>query len=183
MNESPLRYLQDVAHALTKLSDIQIEASIKAIRDAWQRDAQIITCGNGGSALIAQHYITDWNKFISRPDKPFRGRCLLDNIGQLTAAANDHGYDRVFRLQLEHVLNFNDLVIGISGSGESENVLEAIHYAKSKGADTLGICGFGVSTLLKSAKTVFHVPVSDMQVVEDVFATFGHLVMRRLRHV
>ena len=119
------------------------DRAIGLVQSAWQDGRQIIVSGNGGSALAAEHYITDWNKGIyMATGRPFRGVCLSENMGLVSAYANDLAYEDVFVAQLKPVMSPRDLVIGISGSGNSENVLRAIRYANENGGVTLGITGY-----------------------------------------
>ena len=175
------RYL--AAHRqLTQVLDAQaFQAGIDLIRTTFERGNQIITCGNGGSALAASHYITDWNKPISAATgKKFRGISLADNIGLVTAFANDLAYDEIFTGQLKAILDTNDLVIAISGSGNSANVVRAVEYANASGADTLAVVGYDGGALKRVARHSVWVPSFDMQLCEDVHLMFGHMVMKAL---
>ena len=141
------------------------------MRRAYEAGRYIITCGNGGSAYNASHFITDWNKMINlATGKPFRGISLCDNIGIVTAFANDLSYDEVFAGQLRAILTPGDLVIAISGSGNSRNVVKAIEYAASAGAETLAIVGYDGGRLKQIAKHVVWIPSHDMQLCEDANA-------------
>ena len=174
-------YLARLDAALAALDRASIDAAIALIAEAWSAGRQVITMGNGGSAMTALHYITDWNKscFLSK-GRPFRGRSLCDNIGLITAYSNDTSYQDVFIEQLRNVLERGDLVLAISGSGNSENVIRAIDYANKNGAVTLGLCGYRGGRLKSSAQHVVWVDVDDMQLVEDVHSIFGHIVMQAL---
>lgn len=173
---------------MTKLSDLlnningdDVDKGVQMIRDAWDGGHQIITLGNGGSAVTALHFITDWNKaaFLAT-GKRFRGRTLIDNIGLMTAYSNDISYDSIFSEQLANVAVAGDLVIAISGSGNSRNVLNAIDYANEAGCITLGLCGFSGGELKKRARHSVWAPIDDMQLCEDIHAIFGHIAMKSL---
>ena len=158
-----------------------IAMAIEVIRRAWQDGNQIIVFGNGGSGLAALHYIHDWNKGITDATTiPFRGRTLNDNIGLVTAFANDVGYDDVFSEQLKSALQPGDVVMGISGSGNSENVLRAIRYANRHDGVTIGLSGYAGGQLERLAQHNVCTNISDMQIAEDLQMVFGHLVMREL---
>jgi D-sedoheptulose 7-phosphate isomerase len=175
------RYLQRLSALLARLDYAAIDAAVGMVRDTWLADAQIITLGNGGSAMTALHFITDWNKMIYlKHGKPFRGRSLLDNIGLITAYSNDISYEDVFIEQLKNVMRPGDLVLAISGSGNSENVIRAVDYANANGAKTLGLCGYSGGKLKRIAQHSVWAPVDDMQLSEDVHAIFGHIVMQTL---
>src|SRR5262249_55243665 len=114
------QYCTRLQNALTLLDEKACEKGIDLIHQAFMKGRQIITVGNGGSALTALHFITDWNKAIPEATgRPFKGRSLVDNVGLLTALANDTSYENVFELQLKEIANPGDLVIAISCSGNS----------------------------------------------------------------
>ena len=139
----------------------------------------IYVCGNGGSASTASHMQNDFNKGISEyTDKKFRFYCLNDNVSTMMAVANDIGYEEVFRFPLVNVITDKDLFIGISGSGNSKNVLNAAEYAKSIGAKVLGITGYSGGKLKEMADYSMHVDEMDMQIAEDLHMTFDHMMMK-----
>ena len=174
-------YLARLTESLHKLDRGEIDTAIELIAQAWNAGRQIITLGNGGSAITALHMITDWNKMaFLAAGVPFRGRSLIDNMGLVMAYANDISFADVFSEQLKNILQPGDLVIAISGSGNSENVVRAINYANENGAITLGLCGYDGGKLKKVAQHSLHVNAPDMQIVEDVHAIFGHIVMQSL---
>lgn len=174
-------YFEKLTATIQDMDKARIDAAIALIETAWKNKKQIFTLGNGGSAATASHYICDWNKGISYGQtNRIRGICLNDNLGTLMAYANDVSYEVVFVEQLKNFLNPGDLVIGISGSGNSPNVLRAIEYANENGAVTLGLCGYDGGKLKSLAQHHVWVPVRDMQIVEDLHLTFGHMVMQKL---
>ncbi|RWX70951.1 SIS domain-containing protein [Mesorhizobium sp. M4B.F.Ca.ET.089.01.1.1] len=174
-------YFKKLEIVLASLDHQSIDDAVALVAQAQEDGKQIITLGNGGSSLTALHFITDWNKSIHLSTKrPFRGRTLVDNVGLTFAYANDVSFQDVFVEQLKNILNEGDLVIAISGSGNSENVLRAVRYANDHGAVTLGLCGFGGGTLRQIAQHVVWVNVNDMQIAEDIHSMFGHVVMQRL---
>jgi len=158
-----------------------MDTAVDMIEAAWEEGRQIISLGNGGSSMTALHYIADWNKspFLAK-GRPFRGRSLIDNVGLVMAYANDVSFQDVFKEQLRNILEPGDLLIAVSGSGNSENVIRAVDHANSCGAKTLALCGFDGGRLRSHAQHVVWVPANDMQLVEDVHAIFGHIVMQRL---
>lgn len=177
-------YYLKLIELLRQVDLAAVDYAVDLVRKTWQEGKQIICLGNGGSALTAQHFVTDWNKSIFLSSgKAFRGRCLTENMGLITAYANDISYHDIFVEQLKNMLEPGDLVIGISGSGNSENVLRAITYANTCGNPTLGLCGFDGGKLKGLAKHIVWAPINDMQIAEDVHFTFGHLVMQSLCHM
>lgn len=170
--------LQDV---LAALDTGEVDSAIGVIADAWTRGSDIYVLGNGGSAMTALHFATDWAKSIYiKTGRPFRIRSLVDNMGLMTAYANDISYWDVFTEQLKNLVRPDDLVVAISGSGNSENVIRAVDYANGAGAVTLGLCGFAGGRLKERARHVVWARVEDMQLCEDVHAMFGHIVMQKL---
>ena len=174
-------YLAAHARLADALDAEAFQGGIEVVRTAFERESQVITCGNGGSAHTASHYITDWSKAITlATGKPFRGISLCDNSGIVTALANDLAYEEIFSGQLKAILNPGDLVIAISGSGNSKNVVRAIEYANQSGADTLAVVGYDGGALKRLATHVVWVPCFDMQLCEEVHLMFGHMVMKAL---
>ena len=174
-------YLDKLQQALAALDRDQIDRAVTLVSEAWQAGRQVITLGNGGSSMTALHFITDWSKSIYlSTGKPFRGRSLLDNMGLVMAYANDFSFQDVFAEQLKNILEPGDLVLAISGSGNSENVIRAVQYANDHGAVTLGLCGYSGGKLKDIAQHHVWAAVNDMQITEDVHAIFGHIVMQAL---
>lgn len=157
---------------------------VKVLLDAYHRQAQIFIMGNGGSGTTASHLACDINKGCClNLDKKFKMICLNDNIPTMLAYANDISYEVVFAEQLKNFFNKGDVVIGISGSGNSPNVLNAIKYASSNGGRTLGWCGFGGGKLAKLVELAFIVNSDDMQQVEDGHMIVAHMLMQHLYKV
>lgn len=174
-------YLSKLAALLSSLNADEMDRAVGIVADAWTRGRQIITLGNGGSSMTALHFINDWNKSIFlMTGKPFRGRTLVDNMGLVMSYSNDVSFQDVFVEQLKNILEDGDLVIAISGSGNSENVIRAVRYANERDAVTLGLCGYDGGKLRTLAKHVVWANVQDMQLSEDAHAIFGHIVMQRL---
>jgi D-sedoheptulose 7-phosphate isomerase len=179
--DSAQTYFKKLAVTLSHLDDAAFDRGIELIVNAWQNKRQIITLGNGGSALTALHFINDWNKSIFlETGVAFSGRSLCDNLGLLTSYANDISYQDIFVAQLKNCMQKNDLVIAISGSGNSENVIRAVEYANDHGGVTLGLCGFRGGRLKEKAQHHIWVDRDDMQIVEDIHSMFGHIVMQTL---
>jgi D-sedoheptulose 7-phosphate isomerase len=174
-------YLAKLAALIDAFDRKQVDDAIEVIADAWHAGRQIITLGNGGSSLTALHFINDWNKSVFMASgKPFRGRSLVDNMGLVMSYGNDISFQDIFIEQLKNVLQPGDLVLAISGSGNSENVIRAVRYANENGGITLGLCGYRGGKLKELARHVVWVDVDDMQLAEDMHSIFGHIVMQRL---
>ena len=174
-------YTLRLSKVLADLDFAAIDGAVDLIEKAWRSGKQIIVLGNGGSSLTALHFINDWNKsvFLST-GIPFRGRTLVDNIGLVMSYANDISFEDVFCEQLKNILMPGDLVLALSGSGNSENVIRAVNYANAHGATTVGLCGYRGGKLKEVAQRVVWVDVDDMQLAEDIHFFFGHIVMQRL---
>lgn len=176
-------YLEDEKRALSKIDLEEVDRLIDLMEKTRKSRGRIFVCGNGGSAATASHFVCDFCKGVSMGlDVKYDLECLSDNTPMLTAVANDIGYEKAFVLPLEAKLSPGDLVIGISGSGNSENVVQAILFAKKKGAATAVLVGFSGGRLLEAADCAVHLPVDNMQIVEDVHMILEHMMMYVLTH-
>lgn len=174
-------YLSRLTGVLQALEADQVDKAVDIIESAWKSGSQIITLGNGGSSMTALHFINDWNKSIYLSSgRQFRGRSLVDNMGLIMSYGNDISFEDIFVEQLKNLLQPKDLVLAISGSGNSENVIRAVDYANDNGAVTLGLCGYRGGRLKEIAQHTVWADVDDMQLSEDVHSIFGHIVMQRL---
>lgn len=171
-------YLALEIEILKKLDEEQINAALNLLDETRQKKGRIYICGNGGSAATASHFQNDFNKGVSEYiDVPFRFHCLNDNVATLMAIANDIGYEEVFRFQLRNNLEENDVLVAISGSGNSHNVIRAVEYAKEHGCKIIGLTGFSGGKLKELSDISLHAPVNSMQVTEDIHMIFDHLMM------
>ena len=171
------------SHALLfeKMDITKIKAALELLKSKYLAGNKIITCGNGGSAYTASHYITDWNKMVNiATGNKFHGISLCDNIGLITAFGNDLSFEDIFSGQLKSIMQPGDLLIAVSGSGNSPNVIKAIEYANSIGGETLAIVGYDGGKAKQIAKNCVWVPSYDMQLCEDIHLMFGHMVMKEL---
>ena len=171
-------YINKEIEVLKRLDVSSINSVMTALADAYNANGNIYIFGNGGSASTASHFQNDFNKGISeRLEKKFNFVCLSDNVPTVMAIANDSGYEYIFEYQLHGKLKKNDLVIAISGSGNSENVIRAVRYAEEQGIKTIGITGYDGGKLAKIVDVSFNVPVDDMQITEDIHLILDHLMM------
>ena len=171
-------YIDCEINTLQKLDVDAINQALNLLLEAYQEHKCIYIFGNGGSSSTASHFENDFNKGVSEPLKTkFRFRCLNDNVATLMAVANDMGFEEVFRYQLTDRIEPGDLVIAISGSGNSKNVINAVEYAKSCGNKIIGITGYDGGKLRRMCDVSLHVPVNSMQISEDVHMIFDHLMM------
>jgi len=170
-------YFAKIKRTLDAVSRSEINEFMNLLADALESGRTVFIMGNGGSGATASHYAGDFNKGLSYGKaKRFRFVCLNDNVPTVLAYANDVGYEEVFVEQLKNFLSPGDLVIGISGSGNSPNVLKAIEYANGAGATTIGLTGFDGGKLKRIARHGVNVPIDNMQVAEDLHMMLDHLV-------
>ena len=171
-------YIDCEINTLQKLDVAAINQALNLLLEAYRAHKWIYIFGNGGSSSTASHFENDFNKGVSEPLKTkFRFRCLNDNVATLMAVANDMGFEEVFRYQLTDRIEAGDLVIAISGSGNSKNVINAVEYAKSCCNKIIGITGYDGGKLRQMCDVSLHVPVNSMQISEDVHMIFDHLMM------
>lgn len=178
-------YLTVVKDTIDKLDRGQIEQTAEAFMRVYHAEKTIYIFGNGGSAATATHACGDLVKGASYGlEKRFKVMSLVDNLPALMAIANDISYDDIFVEQLKNFLQPGDLVIGISGSGNSTNVVKAMEYAKQKGVQTIAFCGYKGGKIKALADISIHSVAMDMEVAEDVhmivFNVIKKEVMRRL---
>lgn len=177
------QYIQDLQHTLSDLSQFELKQAIDVLHTARIEDRQVFILGNGGSASTASHFVCDLSKNTRMPGRPhFRVVGLTDNMALLSAYANDEGYDQVFAQQLASFVQPNDVVIGISTSGNSPNVLEAIALANRVDATTIGFTGFDRGQLGNMVDINLHVPSDNIEQVEDIHLMFEHLICTVLRY-
>jgi D-sedoheptulose 7-phosphate isomerase len=175
-------YCQGLGEALEAISTESFAALVQLLERARIEGRQIFTMGNGGSGSTASHIACDLNKGVSFGQaQRFRVICLNDNSPTLSAYANDVSYENVFVEPLKNFLRPGDVVMGISGSGNSPNVLKAIDYANRRGAFTVGLSGFEGGKLALLAQMPLVVRVYDMQKIEDVHLIIFHVAMQALR--
>ena len=176
-------YLAGLKRCLETIAVEKVVRIAEVVYEAYQQDRRIFIMGNGGSAACASHFACDINKGISYGlKKRFKVVCLNDNIPTMLAYANDIAYADIFVEQMKNLFNQDDVVIGISVSGNSANVLKAIDFANENGGKTIGLTGFDGDKLGKKACLSLIIPVDDMQQVEDAHLIVAHILMRVLKN-
>jgi D-sedoheptulose 7-phosphate isomerase len=141
-------------------------------------DKQILTAGNGGSAALAAHFAAEFSKNTAGSNnKPPRVLSLCCNAATITALGNDYGYDNIFAHQLRSLLNSGDLVILISPSGHSPNIVKAAEFTKLAGGVILGMTGFNGGKLKELADITLHVPCNVNELIGDVHSFFCHAII------
>ncbi|PYQ48732.1 MAG: sugar isomerase [Acidobacteria bacterium] len=178
-------YLDYVIRVIGAIDVNEIAAFARVLLDARERDARIYFIGNGGSAATASHFANDVAIGCRSWQKPFRAMSLTDNVSILTAVGNDYGYEEIFVVQLKTLMQRGDVVVAISASGNSPNVLKAVEYANANGAITVALTGFDGGKLRRLAQSAVHVPTSKGEYgpVEDIHMVFDHLIGAFLMHV
>lgn len=170
-------YIEMEKKVLSNLSAEDISRVMNILEDARLNGKRIFICGNGGSASTASHFECDFNKGISYDQRvKYDFECLSDNVPMMMAIANDISYDDIFVVPLKNKLKCGDIVIGISGSGNSENVVRALQYGNEVGAETIALVGYDGGKLKEIAKHHIHVNVNNMQIVEDIHLALDHMM-------
>lgn len=171
-------YIELEREVLSKLDVDALNEAMQLIEEAYRNRKKVYIFGNGGSSATASHYQNDFNKGLSEAlETKFEFVCLNNDTATLMAIANDMGFEEVFRYQLKGRIREGDLVIALSGSGNSVNIINAVRYAKEQGNKVIGLTGIKGGKLMEEADVSLHVPVNSMQVTEDVHMIFDHLMV------
>ncbi len=185
-------FLERAGQELLRVNPDQVQALADSIYDCYQRRRTVFIIGNGGSGSNASHFCEDLGKGTLRREdfdregkKRLRVLSLTDNTPYILALGNDEGFERVFVEQLKNLAEPGDLLVAISGSGNSPNVLKAVEWANGHGLATFGCTGYGGGKLCTLAQKNLHVPLDDMGLVESIHLTAFHWIVddmfRRLR--
>lgn len=184
-------FMTEVGSAAKAISYPEIDAVIRHLYEAWERDTTIFTVGNGGSASTATHFAADLNKYSSsKADHRYRAHCLNDNIPLVSALTNDDGWDNVYSYQVESFMREGDVLVAISvhgGSGGdnagewSQNLLKAARVVKERNGKLLALVGFDGGVLHKIAEASILVPANSTPQVEGLHLVLTHLICARLK--
>jgi D-sedoheptulose 7-phosphate isomerase len=175
--ESSEKYLEELKKGMDGIDLEKLNRIVEILKEAYENDKQVFIFGNGGSCATASHFAEDLNKgCLIENKKRFRVISLTDNIPLMTALANDEGYEFIFSKQLESLMEEGDVVIGISGSGNSKNVLNGIKFGNEKGI-TIGLGGFDGGELKNICKECLIVPLNHMGKVEDLHLVIAHMII------
>ena len=176
------QYINKLKETLDDLSEEVIEQVVDVLHEARLVNQQVFILGNGGSASTASHFVCDLGKNTRVEGAPnFRVMGLSDNMSMFSALANDEGYENVFSQQLANHIQPGDVVIGISTSGNSSNVVKAIELANSVEAKTIGFTGFSSGKLGSMVDINLHVASDIIEHVEDIHLVLEHLITKTLR--
>ena len=172
-------YFEYLGQCLSQVKDEELDKVWSIISKARSNGSTIFILGNGGSASTASHFANDLNKYANlNTKKKIRAVSLTDNVSVVTAIANDLSYGDIFKSQLEVFLKKNDVVIGISASGNSENIIKAFSFAKMKGAVCIALVGFDGGKMKKMADACVHIKtgISEYGPAEDFHIIFDHVL-------
>lgn len=176
------QYAAHISTALASVDDNQITAVQNILIEAAKSGSSVFVCGNGGSAAIAEHFTCDHSKGVKSNTK-FNPRyySLTSNVSLLTAYGNDYGFDTVFSGQLESLAKPGDILITVSSSGNSPNIVKAIRYANQNNITTISFTGFDGGTSRHAANHNVHVPYFNYGVVEDCHQIIMHSLAQYIR--
>ena len=177
-------FLDRVGEELRRIDPAEVKALADAVYDCYDRGRFVFLIGNGGSGSNASHFCEDLGKgtlrrqdFDNDQKRRLKVLSLTDNTPYILAWGNDEGFERVFVEQLKNLASEGDLLVAISGSGNSPNVLRAVEWANRQGLRTFGCTGFGGGKLRGLAQRGLHVPLDDMGIVESIHLTAFHWVV------
>lgn len=170
-------YIQAVSRQIAELDQAAVKSVADIVYQAYRAGRKFLLMGNGGSGATASHYANDFQKgLLLAGDKPFQCMALTDSMPIILAWANDTEYANIFEPQVRTWAGPDDVVMGISGSGNSENVIRGIRAANELGAITVGLCGYSGGKLKETARHVVWVQSNNMQVCEDLHGLILHAV-------
>lgn len=173
-----MEYIDKEIEVLSKLDVEAINEVMNVLEDTRLNGSTVYIFGNGGSSATASHFQNDFNKGISEQlDQKYNFLCLNDNVATLMAVANDLGFEEIFRFQLKGRLKPGDVVMAISGSGNSKNIINAVKYAKEQGNTIIGVTGYDGGELDRLSDYHLRANINSMQISEDVHMIFDHLMM------
>jgi len=174
-------YRTKLLNAQESLVAEEWDKAISIVENKICSDKQIFIIGNGGSSSTGSHLATDLSKGLSlKLNKRVRVMSLNEHNSLITAISNDISYSNIFEFQLKNFANEGDLLIAISGSGNSQNIIQAIQFAKQNKLFVIGLVGFDGGQMINQLDHCIHVRVDDMQIVEDIHAIFGHVILQSL---
>lgn len=175
-------YRRELSRAVETLDLDAIMAAAELIYGVWERRRTVYTAGNGGSASTASHLVCDLRKLTAVTTKPrLHALSLCDNVALITAISNDISYEDVFVEQATGGVGSGDVVVCISGSGNSENIVRLARYCKESSARTIGLIGFQGGELRRHVDVSVIVSSNNMQVIEDVHLSVGHMLATVIR--
>jgi len=175
-------YFDDMVETVRNIPVTILDRIVDVLMEAYDSERMIYLFGNGGSAALASHFACDLGKGTANgSSKRFHVLALTDNVPLMTAWANDARYEDIFAEQLINFVRTDDIVLAISGSGRSPNVLKALKVAREAGAVTIGLTGFEGGDMKGLCDLCLVVPSNNMQIIEDLHLSVTHAVFTALR--
>ena len=177
-------YFSEISRAAASVNRAKVEDAAAILMKAYSDGGMVYSCGNGGSAAIANHLVCDHCKLV-RTDTDLTPKIvsLSTTVEIITAIGNDISYDEIFAYQLDALAESDDVLVTISSSGDSENILRAIQVAKEKGMTVISMTGFSGGRSAKVADVNLHVAADNYGVIEDVHQSLMHLLAQYVRHL
>lgn len=181
-SHEPLHYLNSLAEVLQEVPEEPLAQALELLLGAQATGHRVYVMGNGGSAAIASQFVCNFSKTAQvAGHKAIRAFAITDNTPSLTAWANDTEYAKVFASQIQALVEPGDLVIAISSSGKSPNIVAGLRAAAAAGARTIGFLGFDGGQALQLVDLAVHVPRNDYGLVEDTHMAMGHALTLAIR--
>lgn len=174
-------YINELTSVLMDVETDEIKTAEELIVSIYRNNKRIFVIGNGGSAAASSHWVCDFGKIIVMDKKRFKVMSLTDNNAWITAIANDLSYEEIFVEQLENLMSEGDLLIGISASGNSKNIIKAFEFAHSIGAKTMGVVGFFGGRLRELSDHSIYIPSYNYGIVEDIQLAIGHMISQEIK--
>jgi D-sedoheptulose 7-phosphate isomerase len=169
-------YLKAGMEARSKINTGQIRNISRRIFDSVRNGGKLVTFGNGGSAADAQHFVAELTGHFSFERKPLAALCLNTNVSSITAIANDYSYDVIYSRQVEALVRSGDVVIGITTSGNSPNVINAINAARKIGAYTIGMTGKSGGKIRSASSETVSVESDDTPIIQEMHIAIIHMI-------
>ena len=181
--DSLINYTKRINLAFSKIDQSNIEKALFELNQSFESGARIWIAGNGGSAATASHFATDLSRCKNSRNKPIKGVSLCDNSGLITAISNDFGYEYIFSRQLSNLATAGDLLIVLSASGNSKNILEVLGWAKNNQVKTIALTGFNGGEANKMADISIYIPteIGDYGVAEDAHSIVCHFLSAQFK--
>tara|TARA_B100000575_G_C23139116_1_gene662465 strand:+ start:3214 stop:3831 length:618 start_codon:yes stop_codon:yes gene_type:complete len=182
INKFYFNYIDNLNICLRNMNLSKLKKISKMIEDTVKNKKKIFICGNGGSAAVANHYVADYLKLL-RTNTKLKPKIisLVSNMELITAISNDLNYDQIFSYQLESLAEKNDLLILISASGNSKNLINAQKFSKKIKMKSISFLGFNGGKLLKMSDVCFHAKINNYGISEDLAHIFMHIIIQFLR--
>jgi D-sedoheptulose 7-phosphate isomerase len=176
-------YISELMSFLNNLSDSDLSKLENVLVEAYKNNRMIFVIGNGGSAATASHMANDFSKGAVIPDKKrIKMLSLTDNVSWMTALGNDSSYEDIFVEQLKNFMNPKDVLLSISASGNSKNLVKAIEYSNSIGGVSFSLLGFSGGKMKEISTDYIHIPNYNYGIVEDIHLIINHIIAQKMKN-